>query len=518
MSESFLYTEIEDLRQEIANIHTSSVSSKEEAKQYSYSLFDSLIETKEPTPPLRNSINVFDRLSRPKVRYTSEVDSQASVTTEVMNELTFVPNTMKSKASYKTLHLKEKNGAHKPIEFKPKTSDVVNRLMDAGKESKLNLRNKRLKQNVQDAANCTFQPSLCETSRKLLSKKSYVPLSDLKRQEMIRNKKFNETEKLRQEQIKANAATFMPHKFSKNKNFLVPEAERISIYDRVANYNSRENAKKNWLCAENLEANFIPVINARSRKIASEMFDYEDVHHKLHALHDEGEKRKEIKRNMNVATFQPKINPLSKLIANRMTLDRNRDVKVVVDSNCTFKPKLNRLSRLLVEENRKTLIEKTATEKPDSMPEPEEKADAFPFKPKINENINVEDVKNYINLANPKLLSERIYLQQSRKEKRIEELKKELLKERQKEETFKPVTNKLKKHVDPVVVKGLGTYLARQDRAKTAAKEQQAYEDKIFYNTRGSYKTKTSLALTTPKPFKLNRKQKQPERKCYLAP
>lgn len=503
MNESYLYTEIDDLQKEIAALHTGS----------RISLFDASSSLLPRATPEQTSManNVFDRLSRPKLRYTSEVDSQGSITTEVFNELTFAPNTTKSKASYKSLHLREKKTNCRRVQSK-RDQDVVARLMHAGNESVQNLRNKRIQQTLKQTVNCTFHPSLCDTSRKILSKKPYVPLSDLARQDMIRNKKLVGTEKLRLEQERAMNATFKPRKLARQKNFLVNGENHVPIYERNYISSHRVQTKQNWLCQEEIESSFKPVINERSRRIAVELFDYDNVHDKLHAIHEVTERRKELKRKENIPDFRPKINNLSKMLARKQVTIEKPPVKNSSNSECTFAPTINSLSRLLAEGNRKSIF-KTEPTLQSKKSEKQKEEQTFSFTPQINQNINVTDAKNYTNLGNPRLLSQRIYLQQNRKEKRIEKKKKELVKEKEREATFRPLITKLKKQSSiPVVVKGLSRYLARKDRAKQIAQEQQEYEDKVFFKNRiKSFKFGT---LTTPKPFLLNRKP--PKNLCYL--
>ena len=131
-------------------------------------------------------------------------------------------------------------------------------------------------------------------------------------------------------------------------------------------------------------------------------------------------------------------------------------------------------------------------------------AETCTFQPKLEAKKTLSEQSKFrLGLSDPDALAKRIARQRQEKERKLEEAKREREYKELEGCTFAPQIsseNTVPKPSGPIIIKGFGRHLERQDQIKRMREEQQEREEKVFLtNAKGS-----RHVITRPQPFKLH--------------
>eukprot|EP00768_Dysnectes_brevis_P003986 gnl/Dysnectes_brevis/2829_a3454_1297.p1 GENE.gnl/Dysnectes_brevis/2829_a3454_1297~~gnl/Dysnectes_brevis/2829_a3454_1297.p1 ORF type:complete len:686 (+),score=190.42 gnl/Dysnectes_brevis/2829_a3454_1297:67-2124(+) len=328
------------------------------------------------------------------------------------------------------------------------TLPVTERLSTSGTDSRRRIA-AVAKQEESLATECTFQPQISKTSRKLASQSGLFqgPFTDfLSRQQAFEERRRREKEELQRQ--KDSACTFQPH----------TDAEEF--------------LKKRSVAAEQSPASESPGRPSHSRSSSRSLVD--------RLYHDDVAARE----------------------------SRQRQASEVVDTECTFKPALNAATHSLAQpsdlealhtDSRAQVKREAARRKKDQEFERE-----HTFKPQLSSG-SLRANSRY-NLHDPDALTARIELDRQRKQADLTRTRKELEFKEIEQCTFTPTISRSRPRPaaanGTMVIKGMGRFMELQEMARRKDEEKRSRADRAF--GRVSRSSGSHAPYTIQEPFRLS--------------
>ncbi|CAD8134977.1 unnamed protein product [Paramecium octaurelia] len=419
--------------------------------------------------------------------------------------------------------------------FKPVISDiasrrntdqpVVERLYQDGIEQKK--RKEQLKFDHINSEQFSFKPEISQIGAVLKGEKQFTkPLYE--RIDEVMKKKQEELLQKQQELQQQSDVTYQP-KISQ-RSALIAEQKQTSksvverLMEDAAMKLQKKMNQKNEI-QEKDECTFNPQINPTTKPVQQINQIYQTQYLMADFMREKKEKLiQEFIKNSDV-TFKPQINKTSELMmeSNEERLQENMSDKInrlgVRDyeknqilkeqiqqayyQQYTFKPQINHISSIIAQ---KRSLDDLAynperQEKLNRLKEEQESKQSFSYYPQTKKSQQYQHVKSKYD---KKLIRQNMEIEKELKERKIQDLKRQMQYEELKECTFKPITKQFQKDEEPLSqkVKGVDGFFQNKENLKKKAYQQQEREKELFHYEL-KYDFKNHLEKTKPEPFKI---------------
>eukprot|EP00762_Andalucia_godoyi_P002782 ANDGO_04487.mRNA.1 hypothetical protein PPTG_05772 len=379
----------------------------------------------------------------------------------------------------------------------------------------------RAKQQSLQHPDLTFAPAINETSEMLAARRSAIDVAE----RLHSDSRFREQQRAakadQMHQEMAEKYTFAPA-IDSNSQRIAQQSETFSganrdFLERQMAWMQKQKRRQQLDVAISerehaSNVSFHPQLPKATEKIASLVND-ENEEERFERLAFRDKKRaEELRSRMHEQyysqfSFKPEINHVSKQIAKASTVDdlvsneRNKKVKQKaieeaekqLQNECPFKPSRVAASGSSGAGDRS--VSGCSIVSPLSVSSPSSRTNLS------NQSMNASRL---IDLTDPTMLTKQIEVARKEKERRLDELRKAAEYEQLRECTFKPEVKGTgpKQAQGPILIRGLGRYLERQENARKKVEDLKEREEKAFMVnvTSGS----SGHPFTIPQPFQLH--------------